>query len=224
MECIAISDQHGYLPELDSTDLVLIAGDVVPLLYQANKEYTYTWYKEKFIPWINDLKCDKVIFIAGNHDLALERSPAYEIADFFSENTNGKAVYLCNNSVEYKDKIIFGTPCCSIFGNWAFMYENDILKQKFSRMPENCDIVISHNPPYGACDRLLQTPYLASKGNLGSHVLMEVVLEKKPKKLICGHLHSGSHCWEQLGDTMVCNVSLIDEDYQPDYEPLKFSI
>jgi hypothetical protein len=39
--------------------------------------------------------------------------------------------YLSNEGKIYK---VFGTPYCKIFGNWAFMRENETLKEKFSEI------------------------------------------------------------------------------------------
>ena len=44
MKICAISDLHGYLPELKPCELVLICGDSVPLEYQASSKKTKKWY------------------------------------------------------------------------------------------------------------------------------------------------------------------------------------
>ena len=62
-----ISDLHGYLPDLNPCELVLICGDIVPLYLQRSSVDTYIWYSTVFKNWAMRLKCQKVIFIAGNH-------------------------------------------------------------------------------------------------------------------------------------------------------------
>ena len=65
----AMSDLHGYLPEINACELVLICGDIVPLSAQGSSRYTSRWYKRAFKTWAESLPCDKVIFIAGNHKI-----------------------------------------------------------------------------------------------------------------------------------------------------------
>lgn len=69
MKVCAMSDLHGDLPEIKSCDLVLICGDSVPLNVQASTNGTKKWYKNKFKTWADNLPCEKVIFIAGNHEI-----------------------------------------------------------------------------------------------------------------------------------------------------------
>ena len=71
MKICAMSDLHGDLPEIKSCDLVLICGDSVPLDYQASSNKTKKWYNGLFRGWAYNLPCDKVLFIAGNHELHL---------------------------------------------------------------------------------------------------------------------------------------------------------
>ena len=54
--------------------------------------------------------------------------------------------------------------------------------------------------------------------------LTELIEEVKPKLLLHGHLHSTNHERENIGDTGVYNVSLIDEFYKMNYKPLYLEI
>lgn len=69
MKVIAISDLHGSLVDINPCDLLLICGDSVDLHKQRYPRDCYRWYKQKFKPWANSLPCDKVLFIAGNHEI-----------------------------------------------------------------------------------------------------------------------------------------------------------
>ena len=72
MKFLAVSDLHGWLPEIrEEFDLLMIPGDVCPDMYGV--EYSQIdWFSGVFIPWINNLPFkhawSKVIFVPGNHD------------------------------------------------------------------------------------------------------------------------------------------------------------
>ena len=70
MKLIAISDLHGYLPTIEEqADIMLIAGDISPLNIQGTRVLMREWIEDEFIPWINELKVEKVFLVAGNHEI-----------------------------------------------------------------------------------------------------------------------------------------------------------
>ena len=70
MKLIAISDLHGYLPTIEEqADIMLIAGDISPLDIQGTRVLMREWIEDEFIPWINELKVEKVFLVAGNHEI-----------------------------------------------------------------------------------------------------------------------------------------------------------
>lgn len=111
------------------------------------EEHSSEWLKTTFAEWVNNLPCESVIMVGGNHDFALAnmyRQPL-KISSILSNPTNGKLELLDNEetSVISKDgKIysIWGTPYCKIFGNWAYMYEPETLIKAYESMPQYCDI------------------------------------------------------------------------------------
>lgn len=73
MKIVCISDLHGFLykPEdVPECDVVCICGDIVPLDYQGDDVASIAWFCLEFVPWTDQLRCKKVIFIAGNHKLS----------------------------------------------------------------------------------------------------------------------------------------------------------
>lgn len=216
-----ISDLHGNLPELEPSELILICGDIVPLRFQNNSKYSKEWYNYVFKEWVDKQRCDKILFVPGNHDLDIERS-TQTYKNMFPHYT--KATMLINESYDYlgsdgKIYHIFGTPYCNMFGNWAFMkYESDLVKV-YSDIPDNLDILISHDAPYGCSDVCVQNLRNPTE-HLGNIPLRDAVLKKKPKVLYHGHLHTSNHECEMLGETKVYNTSLVDEYYNLAYNPL----
>ena len=226
MKICAISDLHGYLPELKPCELVLICGDSVPLEYQASSKKTKKWYDTTFRKWAGELPCDKVLFIAGNHELHFPgKKIIYE--SLFSKDD--KITYLCHSEYIHKSKDgkeykIFGTPYCKQFMNWAFMYPNEELEKIFKNIPNDLDILISHDNPYGYGDIVLQECPWADGSHIGNIPLAKAIEEKQPKYQFNGHLHSCEHSLIMIGNTKHYNCSIKDEQYNPVYKPLYLNI
>ena len=225
MKVAAISDIHGNIQELTipEADLLLIAGDLVPLSIQSYFSQSHKWFINKFKPWLEKQPVDKIIIIAGNHDFALEDEDSKK--NILSDLVTDKIIYLENSQYVYKDKLIYGTPICKIFGDWAFMRNEKEAKELYANIPENTDILLTHDAPYGVSDVLLQKSCPWADGtHIGNVQLREAILDKQPKYNIHGHLHSTNHDEELLGSTKVYNVSVKDEAYVIKYKPLIFEI
>lgn len=228
MKIIAISDLHGYLPTIEEqADIMLIAGDISPLRIQGSKVLMQEWMEEEFIPWINKLKVEKVFLVAGNHCFYFQGISKNKIL-LLEKETNYKLKYLKNETTTYIDEngeswTIFGTPYCHIFGNWPFMLSEEALAEKFKEIPEEVDIIISHDPPYGVGfhDCNLQKAYSRSTGpeHLGNKPLREQLEKTKFKLGVFGHIHSSDHNPTEFRGATVVGVSLLDEYYNPAYKP-----
>lgn len=231
MKVAVISDLHGHLPiypspyweGIEECELLLICGDILPLSIQSNMPRSRDWLIEEFKPWAASLPVEQVYFIAGNHDFWFEKNDI-EARKIFS--LNDKVTYMKNEYLDYYASIqdsktyrIFGTPYCHMFGNWAFMRGEETLAHKFSEMPDDVDILISHDAPYGTSDICFEG-FSTSKGHIGCPELRDAILEKKPKYCFHGHLHSSNHGEEVLGETKVYNTSILNEQYNLVYEPL----
>lgn len=230
MKICVISDLHGRIPiyyssyweGIEECELLLICGDILPLGIQTNMIESKEWLVNEFKPWAESLPVEQVYFIAGNHDFWFERN---DIVAHNMFSKYDKVTYLKN---EYTDHIsiqdskvyrIFGTPYCHIFGNWAFMRNEEILTKKFKVIPDNVDILISHDAPYGTSDICFQG-FSSDKGHIGCPELRDAIIEHKPKYNFHGHLHSSNHEEEILGETKVFNTSILDESYNLIYKPL----
>lgn len=228
MKICAISDLHGKFPEkIDKCNILFICGDIVPLKMQINNPQSLKWFKKEFIPWCQSLPVDQIYMVAGNHDFFLERNES-NIKDCLS-GTNITILY--NEYAEYLDEEtskvyrIWGSPNCHIFGNWAFMYTDEINKEMYERMPKDLDFLITHDAPFGRNDVLLQKDYRwADGGHIGNEPLVEIVKDRKPKYHFTGHLHSTDHNLKDYDGTKTACVSLLDEYYEMVYEPLYLTI
>ena len=226
----SIADIHGTLKlTINPWDVLCICGDIVPTQIQKYTDESFEWMEKRFLPWVNNQPCEKVLLIGGNHDFAIYNHPE-RVRELFKGT---KVTYLLDEEFVYTDKDgvsvkFYGSPWCHKFFNWAFMdYDDEQLKELFLKMPDDVDVLMTHDCPYGACDVLLQEdmPWKkATKGHIGSKGLAEAVVERKPKVMVTGHLHSTSKLCEKLGDTDVYNTSVKDEYYNMSFAPHYFSI
>ena len=85
------------------------------------------------------------------------------------------------------------------FGAWSF----DLEEETAASMLADCQsggILIVHSPPQGAVD-------IDSGGvHRGSPVIRQVVETKRPKLVVCGHIHDSWEQQEQIGDSTIINA------------------
>lgn len=220
MKIAITSDLHGILPEIEECDILLICGDIVPLYYQFNMISSESWFQTKFLPWCRDCPAKNVVFIAGNHDIWMQRC-AFQAQSIFKEWHKYNIYYLCDSFVEIEGLKIYGTPYCHTFGNWAFMADDDVLETIYSKIPEGMDIIITHDAPYGVHDVILERDNDIHIGNIP---LYNALVEKKPKYHFSGHLHGTDHNECKIQDTVSYSVSLVDEAYDPVYPVLYLNV
>lgn len=229
MIVVAMSDLHGTLlpvEDIKPCELVCICGDIVPLQVQANSKKTRKWLVNEFKPWCESLPCDKVIFIAGNHDIYLSN------LDFMYTQfpKDKKVTYLFHEGYTYMSKSgkkysIFGTPYCKLFGNWAFMEMDSKLEELYSDIPKNLDILLVHDQAFGYGDVLeIDSAPWADGTHIGNKPLAKAVLEKQPRYMFTAHLHTCTHECVEIGETKRYNVSIKNERYEPVYDPLILEI
>lgn len=231
MNIIASSDFHGQLPYIkEKFDLFLVPGDVCPAhdhYYSFQKEWLMTTFAEwvKTLPFANPWS--KVILTPGNHDFGLERMTRAELTEL-EMKCEGRLKILRHDMYEFEFPVsdgidsltIFGTPYCSIFGNWAFMINDEALDKKFSQIPEGVDILMSHDSPnIGKLGAILEGPW--KNDDTGNAVLAKHIERVHPKLFVSGHFHSGNHELQTIFDGVkAANVSYVNEGYYPAYQPL----
>lgn len=224
MKIIAVSDLHGYLPEIAKCDVVVLAGDFSPLNIQRKYQEVLDWCKVEFIPWILSLDCKQFIFIAGNHDFACQNPNWYD--DFFTSvdeqvvnpDDLEKVWYLENESHMFDGKRFFGCPYSDI-PNMAFSTRTGDPKG-YNAIEPDLDLLIVHQAP--DLDNLGTTEY---GKHWGSKELYHTICERRPRVVVCGHIHSGNH--NKVVDSnkiTYYNASLKDEEYVVAYKPQIFEI
>lgn len=246
MKIKAISDNHGYLPDPSSIgkcDVLCICGDIMPLSIQRNFYASVLWYTNHFRNWVNKLNCEKVILTPGNHDFffeMLEKIIAYKdnqeneygwvldvktLNHITKRDRNDKIVYLVDELFVYKGVRFYGTPYVSSLKNWAF-YRSDVeLKERFNKIPEKVDVLLTHQPPkLNDCGLVKQTDAFHYLSDFGSDILADAIMKRDIKWALSGHVHSGSHVSKKVNNTNIVNVSLKDENYKVSYDLFEFDI
>lgn len=183
---------------------IVLAGDFMEKAkHHADFGSAEKWWKDKFLPWCEDHKGQQIVIIGGNCDKWL-----YENRDKVEWPSN--VHYLDDSLSEVNGMKVYGTSWCPHNMNGAWEVDNDVLEKEFAKIPEGLDILVTHVPPKGeGLDLDHDTSF---NNHFGSEALTKAILEKKPKIVLCGHVHSGSHKPVMIGDSIVMNVSRIDDD------------
>ncbi|MDY3556164.1 metallophosphoesterase [Gemmata sp. JC717] len=220
----AISDLHGHLPAVPACDLLLIAGDICPSSWPGPQA---GWLAGAFRRWLDAVPAREVVAVAGNHDWAFE---SWDNRRAFEVDPGGadplvlpglRWHYLEDRAVEVFGLRIYGTPWQLRCGNWAFNVDEPVLAERFARIPDDTDIVLSHSPPFGIGD-------LAPRRNgggehVGSPSLLDRVRRVRPRLHVFGHIHEARGRWQEDGTTFA-NVSVLDGRYDMVHQPMVFKI
>jgi Icc-related predicted phosphoesterase len=236
MKFIAISDLHGKLPVIhEEFDLLIIAGDLCPHA-KGVKLLQMNWFGNTFINWVKVLpfkhSWSKVIYVPGNHDECFDEYITNIKISEYEFETNNRLKILVHDVYNFEYPVsdgvdslkIFGTPYCKQFGNWAFMVDNETLDKKYSQIPEDTDILISHDSPQiNNLGKILDENFYHYGVDAGNPVLTKHLLRIKPLIFHSGHIHSGNHEFTQQEGIWLSNVSYLGEDYIPKYEILTYN-
>jgi len=208
MKIATLSDVH-YKIDLDELNIpadavVVVAGD----LAMMGCDYEIMG----FILQLKQLPNQHKIVVAGNHDFPLE-SLACLYKDEFEKHG---IIYLEDSGIEIEGVKFYGSPWTKLYGGWAFMKPEADLKSKFCKIPEDCDVLITHSPALLFLDQVLASK---EKERIGSGYLAAKIETVQPKLHVFGHVHSSygrlEHRWATGNKTMFCNASICTEKYHP---------
>jgi len=230
MRITAISDQHGHLlNNIPECDLLLIAGDICPLI-NHDPYFQVNWLDDQFRKWLHQQPAKHIVGISGHHDFVWECAASLVPQDL-------PWTYLQDSGCEIEGLKIWGSPWTPYFNNWAFnLDENDPnetkLTQVFSQIPNDTDILMTHGPPYGIVDEVCESGSQATT-HIGSYALEKVVMEVEPLVHVFGNLHRSGFRMIPIENKdaldeqkIICfyNVTIVNESYDPVYDPTLFEI
>jgi predicted phosphodiesterase len=212
-----ISDTHTLHNELElpGGDILIHAGDIM------NSGYDQTEIVD-FCKWFAVQKYNTLIFIAGNHDRRFENhlEDTNKIIKLFKRihYLQDEELIVGNDGKIESSVKIYGSPWQPEFYNWAFNLPRggEELKTIWEAIPEETDILITHGPPQDHLD-VSGSPY--NEPHLGCEVLRARVDEIKPKIHVFGHIHGG-HGYKLTNATHFINASIVNEQYELEYEPI----
>lgn len=200
----AIADLHGWLPKVPECDLLLIAGDICSSSRILDQEL---FLRHKVEKWLDEMPAKEVVFVAGNHDWIFQK--ARELVPKLPW------YYLEDSPVELFGLKIWGTPHQREYNSWAFNLPESELQLRFEKIPTDTDILVTHSPPYGLGDHVLDA------GHVGSTSLRTRLEQLNIKLHTFGHIHEGRGIFE-FNKTLCVNSTLVDENYRKVYTPLSF--
>jgi Icc-related predicted phosphoesterase len=176
MRIVCIADQHGQLPKIEQSDLLLIAGDACPTGQPIQDGH---WLKKNFNAWLKTVPAKDIVMVSGNHDWIF--TPKFK---HICPKLN--CTYLQDEEIVINGVKIYGSPWTTMFNNWAFMLSDDELKEKWDKIPIDTDILLLHGPAYGIGDVPSSRPFI----NCGSKTLLNRIYQIKPRLVVFGHIHA----------------------------------
>ncbi len=191
-----MSDTHGFHDDVDlpDGDVLVHAGDGLGVGSIAEVVALDRFLESQPHP--------HKIVIAGNHDWAFERSPAE------AQAAVRHATYLQDSGVTIGGVSFWGSPWQPSFHDWAFNLDRGVaLREKWDRIPEATDVLVTHGPPQGVLDSTFQG--VAA----GCEELRSALDRVRPRVHIFGHIHEAVGV-RAVGPTRCINASICDLHYR----------
>ncbi len=210
MRIVCISDTHNRNEEIvvPNGDVLIHSGDAttvgsVEQLRAFNRWFAVLPHKHK-------------VFVAGNHDWLFEKDN-----DLARRLLDPSIVYLQDSSAEIDGLKIYGSPWQPRFFDWAFNLNRGYeLAEKWSLIPDDIDVLITHGPPNGILDLVPRKGWDENTGCEELRKRVEQIAANVRLKLhVFGHIHCGYGVHDEFGVKFV-NASTCDEQYNATQPPI----
>ena len=197
MRIIAISDVHECWHDFDlpKGDMLVVAGDLC-----ERRDGSFA----KADAWFASVKdaFEKAVYVPGNHDANIIVQPMkYErLAPSLL------AAMLVDETIELSGG----------FRLHAMPWETENRDYPEAQIPENLDVLVSHEPPFGILDWSPKTKDV----RLGNHELLKRVRSVRPRLHVFGHCHA-AYGSQMVGATTFVNVAICGDPnkYYGAYHP-----
>lgn len=198
---VCLSDTHGHHEKLTARlppgDILVHTGDFCTSGAEGQFRSFAHWFLRQPHP--------HKVLVAGNHDICLERD-----LDLARRRLGEGAVYLFDQEAEVAGLRFYGAPWQPAFFDWAFNLPRGgpELREKWARIPEGLDVLLTHGPPLGLLD------WVPGKGMVGCEELRNAVTRARPRLHIFGHIHEGTGV-ERCDGTFFVNAAICTGNYAP---------
>lgn len=209
---VVISDTHNC-----HTQLVVPEGDLLVHCGDFTKSRTNKREYSDFMDWYTSLPHPTKVLIAGNRDnfMDTQASQAQGETSGGTRRTrdivthNQDIIYLQDSGFVYQKGSVrlnvWGSPWTKLYGKSgkAFQVLDSAMEDKWSRIPPETDLLITHGPPHQVCDKNLQGEAV------GCLYLREAVEKRvRPRVHLFGHIHEGYGVEEEEGILFVNAASM----------------
>lgn len=204
MKIVAFADTHGLHDDvaIPDGDVLIFAGD----LCNAGSITEVSFFAD----WFNALPHKTKIFIAGNHDVAIQEQTSLCVGMI-------DAIYLEDQEYTIDGIRIYGSPWTPTFLDWAFMKSRgEEIRERWDLIPEGLDILVTHGPPFEVLDN-------TGHDYVGCMDLKHAIMGANPKHVIFGHCHEDHGSVVRFRKEYM-NVSICDGDYDPCRQPVVFEV
>lgn len=211
MKIVSISDTHEKhlnvnLPE---GDVLIHAGDItkngsIPAI-------------ARFAEWMRQQDFKHKIVISGNHDFCFQNEN-YNIATSLLREAG--ITYLQDSETVIDGVKFWGAPWQPWYHSWAFnLPRGKDIAEKWSFIPDDTNVLITHGPPYKILDRVL-VQGINPSFDVGCEDLLNRINELKSLKAhIFGHIHNG-YGQLNVGGVKFVNAAICTEEYQATNSPI----
>lgn len=226
VKIVACSDLHGIASFEQVAEraiaigaqVVVVAGDVQTAF--AGRHPGSAFLEDILRPSVRLQEAGiDILLVPGNHDFYL-RKQLYRSS---GKRDLQRLHILCDRKFELHGLTFYGTPWCPwINGRWCYEADDGVLAKRFAQIPMGVDVLVTHSPPLGIDSELWDVSLQDFCGGLahyGSLALRKTIERRKPRCVICGHIHTGSHAAGRIGETVILNVSLLNERYEEAFAP-----
>jgi len=223
MKIIILGDPHGKISILGKTDLILCTGDLGDATLLRNYFFKYTLEGEDWTGIMPKKEIRKAYSQTINsairviQKLGKTKTPVFLVlgnADFSEEETTGvnrtfnfKFKSMLKEIKKYKNIVLVNKKVIRFKGlkiAGLDFFREEAEAKKFLSRTKHLDILLTHNPPYKMLDKA-KNKYLKAPTHVGSKALSSYIKSKKPRYLICGHIHE-SKGTSKLKKTIVINA------------------
>jgi len=210
MKIVMTSDTHEKHRQLvvPDGDIFIHSGD-----FSEGSDKNTVKSVQDFNAWLGELPHKHKIVVAGNHDFLFQNLPVE------AESLLTNATYLRDMPVVVEGLKIYGSPWQPEFGGWAFNLprDGDELRQIWSEIPDDTDILVTHGPPYGIRDWVGRLG--GGVERVGDKLLLERVQQIKPLIHVFGHIHAGAGYETAKYGTVFVNAAACNEAYKIKHDP-----